>query len=488
MKSKIKKMFLPTPFFVFLAAVVLGLGLAKTPRVQADSSCSCMTPSGTTNLPNQASGDACAEACQKAVGGTDVPVVTTFNGQVYKNSNGTLGAPSVQMPQTTASPGIGTTATASPGVGTTKQPTSSAIAGQSGGIVPCGSGNTVGGACTLCHLIIGINNLIKYGLGILITISVVAIFIAGIIYIISSGTPLMEQAKKALSAALVGFTLVLTAWLIVATVMWILSAQSDLGIGKTGSNWQTASISYTCSTVNSAAGTAPGTSGLTDAQAQTNCKNYWNSYYASDPNNPDLQTQLTNCNSVTAAQQNANTTAAQQAQNQTDCNNYCNAGGDGTTDAATCNTNCMAAKSAQQAGTASGQAGTGSSSAVNAASQMMSNGCQYDQSQRNGCTGNPGYTDCSNFVCTSYKNAGCTCPGNVSGDYANIAQPITDSSTLQPGDVLSVPGHVVMCQNVGCTTVIGASGVKDGIKQSNGSYYLNQGAQVVKASSYCPSN
>ncbi|MDR3559397.1 MAG: hypothetical protein P4L58_03285, partial [Candidatus Pacebacteria bacterium] len=108
---------------VLLVAVVFGFGSIKTPYAKADSSCSCQsssvitdgsiknaTPSKSVTLSDQASGAACAEACQKAIGGTGVPVVTTFNGQVYKNTdptngtstdgtnhNGTLGAPSTQM-------------------------------------------------------------------------------------------------------------------------------------------------------------------------------------------------------------------------------------------------------------------------------------------------------------------------------------------------------------------------------------------------------
>lgn len=144
------------------------------------------------------------------------------------------------------SPGVGTTIPITPGA--TTAPT-----GNSGGIVPCGSGNSQSGACTLCSLIIGIYNLIQWGRNILLTISVVMIFIAGVMYIVSAGTGLAEQAKKALSAALVGFTVVLTAWLIIATVMWILSANNDLGIGKANINWQTGSINFSCAATGSGA-------------------------------------------------------------------------------------------------------------------------------------------------------------------------------------------------------------------------------------------
>ena len=129
--------------------------------------------------------------------------------------------------------------------------------------------------------------------------------------------------------------------------------------------------------------------------------------------------------------------------------------------------------------------GGGCSKIVSAAQNMMNAGCIYDQSRRNGCTGSPGYTDCSNLVDTTYKQSGCTSPGNLSSTIAGKAEAIGDSSTLKPGDVLSVPGHVVICANDGCTQVIGAAGVGKNIKYSNGSYYINQGATVVRASKLC---
>jgi hypothetical protein len=112
------------------------------------------------------------------------------------------------------------------------------------GIVPCG--NSSQSPCTLCHLIVGIFNLITWGRNILLIITIVGIFFAGILYMISSGSKLAEQAKKLLTSSIVGFVLVLTAWLVVATIMWLISAKPDLGINKTGANWQTGSISFDC--------------------------------------------------------------------------------------------------------------------------------------------------------------------------------------------------------------------------------------------------
>lgn len=127
----------------------------------------------------------------------------------------------------------------------------------------------------------------------------------------------------------------------------------------------------------------------------------------------------------------------------------------------------------------------GEGKVIAAAVAMMNNGCLYSQPLRNSCAGNPGYTDCSNFVCTSFRNAGCSCPGNVSGDYGSKSSAIDDKNSLKAGDILWVSGHVVMCTSDGCNQVIGAAGVGKNIKYSNGSYYIDRGARVVRASDYC---
>ena len=111
------------------------------------------------------------------------------------------------------------------------------------GLVPCGDGNDPSNACTLCDLIIGIYEIIGWLRNILVTVAFVAIFIAGIMYVISSGDEeMMKRAKGFLSTSLIGFTIVLCAWLIVNTTMWALSANDDLGIGR--QNWYT----FTCET------------------------------------------------------------------------------------------------------------------------------------------------------------------------------------------------------------------------------------------------
>ncbi|KKP79588.1 MAG: hypothetical protein UR78_C0011G0002 [Candidatus Moranbacteria bacterium GW2011_GWF2_35_39] len=117
----------------------------------------------------------------------------------------------------------------------------------SAGLVPCGLNEGTPEEmvpCTLCHLIIGIFNIFIWFRDILITVAAVGIFIAGVMYIISSGDEeMMKRAKSFLATSLTGFTIVLGAWLIVNSVMWILSYDiKNLGIKQ--ENWYT----FTCDT------------------------------------------------------------------------------------------------------------------------------------------------------------------------------------------------------------------------------------------------
>ena len=125
------------------------------------------------------------------------------------------------------------------------------------GLVPCGLTNddtstpnvNESQICTLCHLIIGIKGIIDFGLKLLITVAAVGIFIAGVLYIISSGNEeMMKRAKSFLSTSLSGFTITLAAWLIVNSIMWILSFNiSNLKV-DTAVNWYT----FTCNSQSSA--------------------------------------------------------------------------------------------------------------------------------------------------------------------------------------------------------------------------------------------
>jgi|GEM_PF-6914193 len=123
------------------------------------------------------------------------------------------------------------------------------------GIVPCG--RSFGTAeemapCTLCHLIIGIQRLFTYGLSIIIIVSLAAFFIAGIMYMVSTGDQgMMEAAKKFMISSMVGLAIVAGAWLIVNVGLWVLSVRGDFGIGRT--SW----FSFGCKTSSETTPTPP---------------------------------------------------------------------------------------------------------------------------------------------------------------------------------------------------------------------------------------
>lgn len=115
------------------------------------------------------------------------------------------------------------------------------------GIVPCGGDGE--SRCTLCHLVIGIKNIIDYGFKILIFVALAAITISGVMYIISSGSEdMMKKAKEFIRQTLVGFAIVLGGWLIINYAMVLLSAKDsnndgvpDFGFVSTG-GWS----NFTC--------------------------------------------------------------------------------------------------------------------------------------------------------------------------------------------------------------------------------------------------
>jgi len=114
------------------------------------------------------------------------------------------------------------------------------------GIVPCGRNygtDEEQKQCTLCHLVVGIQRLFTYGVSIIIAVALAAFFIAGIMYMVSSGDQgMMDASKKFMMTSMVGLAIVASAWLIVNVSLWAISAKNDLGVERT--NW----FSFECST------------------------------------------------------------------------------------------------------------------------------------------------------------------------------------------------------------------------------------------------
>lgn len=104
-------------------------------------------------------------------------------------------------------------------------------------LVPCGG--TGQSRCTLCHLIIGIHGVIKYGYRIALTIAIAMITLGGIMYILSRGdSGAVAKAKAVIYNALIGTIIIFGAWIMVNTTMLLLSAKSNLGVQK-ATSWDT---------------------------------------------------------------------------------------------------------------------------------------------------------------------------------------------------------------------------------------------------------
>ena len=77
--------------------------------------------------------------------------------------------------------------------------------------------------CTLCHIVLGGQGLISWGLKIMAVIAITVIFAMGVLYILSAGNSgMMETAKGGMIASLIGFAVMLSAYLIVNVVLTIL--------------------------------------------------------------------------------------------------------------------------------------------------------------------------------------------------------------------------------------------------------------------------
>lgn len=139
------------------------------------------------------------------------------------------------------------------------------------------------------------------------------------------------------------------------------------------------------------------------------------------------------------------------------------------------------------------QLGSGKVGIVEYAQQMMQKNCQYSQAKRNGCSGTPGYTDCSNLVKIAYQAAGCRAPGTYTGDMAPRARRFNSPGELRAGDALihrtNGKGHIVICMTNGCSQVIHAKGRNYGIVTDPGSKYYNnplyQVAGAIRAAEFC---
>lgn len=142
-------------------------------------------------------------------------------GQVCCQSDGTVPT-SPPLPFGPPAPGPG------PGPNPIAPPSPSA---DSPSLIPCGRNiddKNTGDIdetkpCTLCHIVLGGQKLISWGLRIMSIIAITVIFAMGVLYILSAGnSSMMETAKGGMIASLIGFAVMLSAYLIVNVVLTIL--------------------------------------------------------------------------------------------------------------------------------------------------------------------------------------------------------------------------------------------------------------------------
>ncbi len=107
--------------------------------------------------------------------------------------------------------------------------------GNSGGIVPCGgvNANDQSQACTICHLIEGIHNIVKFIMGLIVVTATVVIVVAGVMYIVSAGNPAMiTMAKTAIKNALIGVVVILTAFMMITFIANRMFGATGHGLGS----------------------------------------------------------------------------------------------------------------------------------------------------------------------------------------------------------------------------------------------------------------
>lgn len=102
------------------------------------------------------------------------------------------------------------------------------------GLVPCGqtkddpaTDSNESAPCTACHIVVGANDIIVWMRNIMTVIAITVIFAMAVLYVVSAGDEgMMKTAKSGITAALVGFAIILSAWLMVNIVLTVLADTS----------------------------------------------------------------------------------------------------------------------------------------------------------------------------------------------------------------------------------------------------------------------
>jgi len=90
------------------------------------------------------------------------------------------------------------------------------------GLVPCGGPGE--DPCTTCDLLVLLQNIIKFGVKMATFVVIGSVVYGGFRWILSGGNQANIQAgQKAIMSAVIGFIIILSAWLIVNTVFWLIA-------------------------------------------------------------------------------------------------------------------------------------------------------------------------------------------------------------------------------------------------------------------------
>jgi cytochrome bd-type quinol oxidase subunit 2 len=96
-------------------------------------------------------------------------------------------------------------------------------------IVPCAT-STSPDMCTICHLAVGIWEIIDFIKNLVFITSVVIIMVAGIMYIVSTGNQqITTMAKTAIKTALIGTIVVLVSFLVITFILNAIFNTNTLG-------------------------------------------------------------------------------------------------------------------------------------------------------------------------------------------------------------------------------------------------------------------
>jgi hypothetical protein len=101
------------------------------------------------------------------------------------------------------------------------------VSAQAGGLVTCS-----GPDCNMCHFVDMINGIVDWLFGFLVLAAVLALMVAGFRLVVSAGNEsAWTSAKSMFTNIIIGFVIVLSAWLIIDTIMKAFIAPgSDFGV------------------------------------------------------------------------------------------------------------------------------------------------------------------------------------------------------------------------------------------------------------------